>query len=490
MITVIRKYQKPLMFIVAVLTIIAFAWLYNPAETSELGANVAARIYGEIYTPADVDRIARTYDLAMGLGLLDLVMGLGRSGPDGSPAISEYVVNVVVLRHEAARLGIEPTQEQIASRIRGMAPFQTAGQFDPTKFEAFVTERLGPRGMTTLSMEEVVRDAILFDRVSAMVGSPAVAGKGELSMAARSDSPTDIVVARFPAAPVLESVTVAAEQAREFFDKNATSFIAPEAITVEAAVFSLPESAAGLEGKERVTALQELAGKAADFASQNSGGDFAGAAKAAGAKSLTTPPFDRRSPAASGLPAEVARGAFFLAEEGSVGDVTQSEDEFYVLRLAGRTPERPMTFEEARPMVESRLKQLEAERILRDRAARAAAAIRSGLAGGQPMSEAFTAAGLVPEVLNGVNPSDPGDNPAVEMPARVSTLLSPGRISNPFPDGEGLAIVGVASRNGDQPSNEMAGQIADGKRNLFFASWLEARRQGANLSTPDNRRAR
>ncbi|GAB4171178.1 MAG: hypothetical protein Fur0032_10350 [Terrimicrobiaceae bacterium] len=489
MITVIRKYQKPLMFIVAVLTIIAFAWLYNPAETSELGANVAARIYGRIYTPADVDRIARTYDLAMGLGLLDLVMGLGGSGPDGSPSISDYVVNVVVLRHEADLLGIQPTQEQIAERIRKMAPFLTGGQFDPTKFEAFVTERLGPRGMTTLSLEEVVRDAILFDRVSALVGSPAAAGSGELAAASRSAAPVDLVTAGFPSQPVLDSVSITEEQARDFFEKNAASLIAPESIQVEAAVFSLPESSAGLEGKERVTALQELAGRAAEFAAKNAGSDFVAAAKGAGAEVIKTPEFNRRSPDDSGLPIEVARGAFFLTEEGSVGDVTQAEDEFYVLRLAGRTPERPMTFEEARPMVESRLKQIEAEKILRDRAARAVAAIRSSLAGGQPMAEAFTGAGLTPVVLNGVKPSDPELAPEVAMAARVSTLLVPSQVSNPFPEMTGLGIVGVVSRADDKASDELTAQIVDGKRRLFFASWLESRRQAAHVTTPNRNRA-
>ena len=39
MINILRKNQRVLMLVIAVLTIIAFIWLYNPANTAELGAN-------------------------------------------------------------------------------------------------------------------------------------------------------------------------------------------------------------------------------------------------------------------------------------------------------------------------------------------------------------------------------------------------------------------------------------------------------------------
>ena len=37
MITILRKNQRVLMLVIAVLTIIAFIWLYNPANYAELG---------------------------------------------------------------------------------------------------------------------------------------------------------------------------------------------------------------------------------------------------------------------------------------------------------------------------------------------------------------------------------------------------------------------------------------------------------------------
>ena len=46
MITILRKNQRVLMLFIAVLTIIAFIWLYNPATRRSLGSDTVATIYG------------------------------------------------------------------------------------------------------------------------------------------------------------------------------------------------------------------------------------------------------------------------------------------------------------------------------------------------------------------------------------------------------------------------------------------------------------
>ncbi|MEX1117281.1 MAG: SurA N-terminal domain-containing protein [Terrimicrobiaceae bacterium] len=315
MLYTIRKNQKGLMIVVAVLTIFAFAWLYSPSDIADFGSNISAKVYGKSLTKADVDRQVRSYQLAIALGQLDLVGGLGGMSGNEEADVSEYVWNTLVLRHEAAALGIEPTTEQVAERVRTLPAFQTDGNFDPKKFETFTAGQLGPRGMTTLTLEEVIRDALRFEKVKALVASPAALEASETQRALRFFQKADLTVLKFPLEPVLAEITVTEEEARTYHSQNARQFVAPESITVESVTFSLPADQKALEGREKVAALQEVAARAAAFAELATPENFVSSAKDAGVEVKNTPSFHRSiATFASGLPPAVAQGAFLLTD--------------------------------------------------------------------------------------------------------------------------------------------------------------------------------
>ena len=77
MITILRKNQRVLMLVVAVLTIVAFIWLYNPADTYQLGRGAVATIYGRKVSQADIERQVKTYQLALAMGQFSLLENLG-----------------------------------------------------------------------------------------------------------------------------------------------------------------------------------------------------------------------------------------------------------------------------------------------------------------------------------------------------------------------------------------------------------------------------
>lgn len=477
------------MFVVAVLTIIAFAWLYNPAEPSELGANVAARIYGRPLSRADLERQARLYDLGLALGEVNLVASLGGGMQDGERSLSEFVFNALVLRHEAAALGIEPTTSQVAERIRLVPAFQEAGRFDPRRYEAFLTGRLGPMGMTTLQVEEVTRDAIRLDRLMAMVGGAATVNPAAKARALRFSQKVDIAVFRFPTADIEAGVTVTDQQSRAFFDRNAQLFVSPETVTIEFAKFTLPAESQSSQAKERIAALQELAGKASAFSEAAAGDQFVPNASAAGATVAKAGPFDRQtaSTADVGVPPAVAQSAFLLASDRAISDVLQVGDEFFVFRVLERAPERPMTYEEARAEVDARIRQVEVARLVQSQAARSVTAIREALVGGKSMTEAAAAAGVPVESFSGVDPSGPELPPELVICARVAPLLDPGQISNPLPTSEGPVAVGVVTRALPEEAGDVTAELLEGKASLFFAAWLSSRREASGLSIPQQR---
>ena len=144
MITILRKNQRVLMLVVAFLTIIAFIWLYNPADTYYLGRGAVANIYGRKVSQADIERQVKTYQLALAMGQFSLLESLGGMTQDENQALEEFIWNLFVLHHQAEKLGVKPTDSQIADRIKAVRTFQTGGQFDPSRYKAFVLEQLGP----------------------------------------------------------------------------------------------------------------------------------------------------------------------------------------------------------------------------------------------------------------------------------------------------------------------------------------------------------
>jgi hypothetical protein len=63
MIQVLRKNQRVLMLVVAVLTIVAFVFLYNTTQLDELATIENPTIYGKALTPLAIDRQVKNYQL-------------------------------------------------------------------------------------------------------------------------------------------------------------------------------------------------------------------------------------------------------------------------------------------------------------------------------------------------------------------------------------------------------------------------------------------
>ena len=205
MITILRKNQRVLMLVVAVLTIIAFIWLYNPADTYQLGRGAVATIYGRKVSQADIERQVKTYQLALAMGQFSLLENLGGMTQDEDQALDEFIWNLFVLHHQAEELGVEPTDSQIADRIKAVRTFQTGGQFDPSKYKAFVLEQLGPRGFTELQLENVIRDTLRVERIREIVSSPAAVSDLDFRDTARVLQELSAQVVRFPLASVASS---------------------------------------------------------------------------------------------------------------------------------------------------------------------------------------------------------------------------------------------------------------------------------------------
>lgn len=497
MIHLFRKNQRVLMLLVAILTIVAFIFLYNTAQLDELASTRNPSIYGQTLTPGAIDRQEKNYQLTLALGQFDLVSKLGGGGADPSASLTDFVWNLLILQHESRALGVVPTDAEVAARIKALPVFQTEGQFDPTKYAAFVSEQLAPRGFTERQLEEVMRDALRLDRVAAIVESPAAVGDPEIRAAARVLQQVTGGVVRFDAAAVAAAVKIDPSEVATYFDRNKESLTTQETRSVRFVAFALPKDLK-LDGRAKVEALQKLAGEAIAFSDALATTPFDEAAAAAGLVVQSTPAFDRKGSAASplqepgqeGVIAALAPPAFLIPAAGKTSDVIEYGDGLYVAQLAELNPSRPLTLEEASPAIEARLRQVRAGEMLQSSAAAKVQALREAVASGKSFSEAAAAAGLQVEPLDKLAPMSESLTPDQRRFLMPTLSLKDGEVSGfePAPWG-GFAVylqsrAPLAEADLAERKSEIQQSLLDNERGLLFAEWLRASREAAKISMP------
>ncbi|MEI6072968.1 MAG: SurA N-terminal domain-containing protein [Verrucomicrobiae bacterium] len=502
MIAILRKNQRGLMLVVAVLTIVAFIFLYNTSQLDELASTRNPTIYGQRMSPGTIDRQVKNYQLTLALGQFDLMQKLGGNGADQSAALTEFVWNLLVLQHQARVLGVHPTDEEVAARIKAVPVFQTQGQFDPVKYAAFLREQLVPRGFTERQLEEVMRDSLRVEKISAVVESPAAAGELELRDAARVLQPVTGSFVRFDAAAAAAGIRLAPSEVATVFERSQASLNTKESRVVRYVAFQLPAETK-LEGRAKVEELQKLTDRAIKFSDSLSTSSLAGAAAAAGLNVVTSPAFDREgnfggTPAAGEadrtLVAGMAPPSFLLNAVGKATDVIQSGEALYVAELVEINPARPLTLAEATPLIEARLRQTKADEAIRVGAAEKIRTLREAVASGKPFDDAAKSAGLTPEPLANLSPMSESLTPEQRRVVSTTLSLKDGEISAFEPAPWGGVCVYLQSR-GPLAEAEFAAKrseiragLLENKRSLLFAEWLRSCREEAKITMPGGRR--
>jgi hypothetical protein len=499
MIHVFRKNQRILMLIVAILTIIAFAWLYNPnIKSRNAGPNSVAQIYGKSLSQADIDREVKSYSLALNLQQFDLIRSLGGMTENETQALNEFIFNLLVLKHEADELGVVPTDSQIADHIKVLPVFQTGGQFDPRKYAVFVEQQLGPRGFTELQLESIIRDSLRLERIKDIVAAPVAVSSGEIQAAARTLQKIEVQQMNFPLSAAEGQVTVTAEEVQVFYARNKQSLRSPETRVVQFVEFAPSAGQPATEGRAKIEAQQKLADLASAFAETAAASSFEKAAESGGLTVQTSAEFDKTGNTkpdptgkANALGEDLkalAPSAFLLAAANAVSDVLQVGDRFYVVKLAKVNPQRELTVDEVRPLAEARIKAMKTERIISQNAGVSLAKVRAAMAEGKSFAEAAAAAGLKAESLATIDFAEEKLTPVQQEIARVSLLMEPGQISGLLPGQDGGLAFYLASRAPldeaaiAREKTEIEPGILENKRQLLFMNWLASARDAAKIS--------
>jgi len=168
MLKVIRKHRNWLMIVIAVLTI-PFCLYFVKSDTSRIHSDEVAKIYGRSFTRTDAQRFGHYYQLTTFLGLTDLLDGLAPGPATDNRKGDTFVVNLIVLRHEAERLGISPSQAEIVNAIRNFPGLQGTNGFDPAKYDQVEQNVLPSLGFTNEQLEQLARDEFCLKRIKDIV---------------------------------------------------------------------------------------------------------------------------------------------------------------------------------------------------------------------------------------------------------------------------------------------------------------------------------
>jgi len=497
MLTSIRKNQQVLMLAIAIMTIVAFIWLYNRTNLNQVGSNDVLSVYGRVVQRADIDRMVRGYQLSLALGLTDFVRELGGMGSDEEKSLNDFILNLLIVQHRASELGIRPSDEAVAGVIKSLPVLRTDGAFDPAKYSAFLQNQLAPRGYTERQMEEVIRDSLRATEIRRVIVSPVAVGEAQVREAARIYQPVAAQVIRFEREAFLKdkAVAVAKEEVEAFYLKNREGLGSPEQRSVAYAVLELSPDQRKTEGKERTTVLQKLADRAVDAGKSlregiAKGGDFFKIAAKSGLQTRSASSLERdgAQPGKDSVaPRAVVAAAFRLQKAGDVSDIIQDGSIFYIVMVTGITPARQLELADVSDKILTLLRNEKASKAAAEAAALSLDRIQKALSAGTPFAEAVRQAGVKTQKISGITPADSKNSPEQQAEASATLSLKEGEIGPLQPAPWGAFAVYLEKRTPLSPEQwkehapVLSKTILSNEQDLLFSEWLRESRLTAGI---------
>jgi peptidyl-prolyl cis-trans isomerase D len=504
MMKLLRKHRDWLMIVIAILAIPFIFYFVKSPDYGAMRTDKFARIYDRDVSMLEAQQMVRLLTLAQALGMSDFVQTLtAGAGMNPNQAAVQFVVNLVVLRHEAARLGIRPGYSEIAEVVRTLPAFQGESGFDMKKFSDFVQNALAPMGLAEEHIEQLVRDQLSLNQIKQLLAAGVTIPKGELDENfERGHDTLFVTVIRFQSADLGKDIAVSDEEVQKHYDAHKAELKTDEKRKVEFVSLALTDEEKKLTGKERIEALQKLSDRANDVtqALLEKGADFKQATAKFQLPVHETGDFTKAEPDPQLKgDGQLAPAAFKLSVQEPNSDPVQVADGFYILHLAGVTEARPLTLEEAKPKIVETLKKSKAKELMSTKAANAVQQLREAKQSGQPLEAAIQNTGgkvekiapfsIIEEEKPESQNKEPKKNEPVDLPAikQAVAFLNPGEVSDFFPAGENgfVAVLEkrepLAAANASEKKTEYEKRLLDNKRRIVLMEWLRDRGQAAGL---------
>jgi len=498
MMKLLRKHRDWLMIVIAILAIPFVFYFVQRPDYGAIGRDHFARIYDRNVSVLEAQQLARLLSLAQALGMSDFV----RTLMSAARTQDDVIINLLVLRHEADRLGLRPNASEIADVVRKLPTFQGESGFDINKFNDFVQNALAPLGLTEDHIEQLVRDQISLNEIQKLLAAGVSLPKSELDENfQRGYDKLYVSVIRFHSGDFDKDIKISDEDVQKYYDAHKAELKTDEKRKVEFVQLTLNEEQKKLAGKERIEALQKLADRATDVtqALLEKGADFKQAAAKFQLPVHETGEFSAAEPDPQLKgDAQLGAAAFKLSAQEPHSDAVQVADGFFILHLTGKTEARPLTLEEARPKIVDALKKTRAREVLSTKGTELVQQLREAKNSGQPPDAVIAKAGVKPEKLPAFSLIDEeaeksdGNEQKKQSPELLTikeavALLNTGDVTDFVPSGtDGLiAILEKREPLGEASSGEKKAafekRILENKERIVLIEWLRDRQQAAGL---------
>ena len=503
MMKLLRRHRHWLMIVIAILAIPFVFYFVQRPDYGAMRADQFARMYDRNVSMLEAQQFARLLSLAQALGMSDFVgtMTAG-AGMNQNQAAVQFIINLLVLRHEAGRLGLRPNSSEVADVVRKLPAFQGDSGFDMHKFNDLVQNGLAPLGLAEEHIEQLVRDQICLSEIQKLLAAGVSFPKSELDENfQRGYDKLYVSVIRFRSADFDKDIKINDEDVQKYYDAHKAELKTDEKRKVEFVQLTLSEEEKKLTGKERIEALQKLADRATDFtqALLEKGADFKQAAAKFQLPLHETGEFSAAEPdpQLKGDP-QLSAAAFKLSEKEPHSDAVQVADGFYILRLTGKTEARPLTAEEAKPKIVDQLKKSRSRELMSTKGTELVQQLREAKKSGEPLDPVIAKAGAKPEkvaafsLIGEESEKSKGDEQEKPSPELLTiknavALLNPGDVSEFLPsETDGLiAILEKREPLGGAGAGEKKAafekRILENKERIVLVEWLRDRQRAAGL---------
>jgi len=504
MITLLRKHRHWLMIVIAILAL-PFCIYFVKTDYSAIRPDRFARIYNRDITLVEAKRDARLLDLARALEMPSLGQDLaaGANKNDQGQVYAQFILNLQILRHEAARLGIRPTQSEIVDVVRNLKAFRGGSGFDLNKYNDFVQNALSPNGLSEAQIEEVATDELCLSRIKQLLATGVSLPENE-SKANYEEAYGKLFVSviRLRSADFAKDIQVTDDDVRKYYESHKAEFKSDEKRKVDFVSLSLTDEQRKLAGKERIDALQKLADRANDVtqAMLEKGADFKQVAEKFQVPLHGTGEFTAAAPDLQlNVDPRLGSAAFQLTSQESVSDPIQVLDGFYILHLAGIVEARPLTIEEAKPRIVEAIKNARTRELITTKGAEIVRQLREATSSGQPLEAAIQKTGVKAEKLapfsllegptaKSNDKQEPKNEPSDLIAIKNAVAqIEPGSVSDFFPWEDGGVIAVLEKREPPDPAKYQESKATfdqrylGNKRTIVFHEWLRDRQRDAGL---------
>jgi len=433
----------------------------------------------------------------------DLRDGLAPGGGKDDLKAASFIVNLIVLRHEAERLGIEPDESEVVNTVKNFPAFQGQSGFDPAKYDQVERNVLPMFGFTDEQLRELARDELCLKRISEVVVSGVTMPESESkSNYEQLYSKNFVSVVRVHSADFAKDIKPSDDEIKKYYDAHKGELKTEEKRKVEFVRLALTEEQKKLKNKERIDALQKLADRANDVSQSllEKGADFHQVAAKFQLPVDSTGEFTSSAPDPKlKTDSQLNQAAFKSTKEEPNSDPLQTADGFVILHLAEIVEARPLTFDEAKPKIVDQIKAQRAREMATAKGRQVSEGLKSALKSGKPLPAALQqTGGLKPEKLQPFSiadeieaknsPDKPKNEPAdIMIIKNAASQLQSGEVSDFVPWTDGGLIVLMEKREPADPAKYQQTKATFEERYLknvreyVFMEWLRDRQHNAGL---------